>query len=103
MQPAHPEALYILGDTCRRLHRLDEALRCFQKVLRIRPRSAETHFSQGLVFQERGELVAAESAIREATRLRPNFVAAGSSLGLVLLAQGKASGAESAFRDVLRL
>jgi tetratricopeptide (TPR) repeat protein len=102
LQPANPEGQFLLGLVCQRARRLDEALRCFEKVHRVRPGSGEVHYARGGVLQEQGKLEAAAAAFREALRLRPDLIAVHSSLGLVLLAQGKTAEAETCCRRVLR-
>ena len=63
-QPDQLDACLLLAGLCHRQGKLDEALRCYQRVVKIRPRLAEVHHALGLVLRDRGNLAGAVRAFR---------------------------------------
>ena len=63
---------------------IDEAEEHFHAALRLQPGLAAAHLSLAALREERGDLVAAESAIREALRVQPIFAMPHARLGTLL-------------------
>jgi tetratricopeptide (TPR) repeat protein len=64
--------------------RVDEALEQFRIAQRLAPDWAQPHFSLSGVFEEQGDMIAAETAVRAAFRLQPRFPAAYARLATLL-------------------
>ncbi|WP_043817073.1 tetratricopeptide repeat protein [Rubrivivax gelatinosus] len=65
--------------------------------------TAESLFAQGADALARGDLAAAETALREAIVLQPTLAEAHANLGLVLERRGRANDSEAAYREALAL
>ena len=103
VDPNHAEALYLLGEACRHLRKLDEAAVCFRRLLTIQPGNAEAWNYLGVVHLNRGKLDEATACYQEAVRLQPDLFAAQNNLGDALLKQGKLEQAEACLRQALLL
>ncbi len=103
INPNHAEALYLLGEVCSGLRKLDEAAACFRRLLAIQPGNAEAWNYLGVVHLNRGKLDEATACYEEAVRLRPDLFAARNNLGDALLKQGKPEQAEACLRQAVLL
>lgn len=74
------EALYLLGAINGQLGLLEDATRCFRKVVALQP-SAEAHDNLGLVLQALGRFDEAIASHRTALGINPNLVSAYYNLG----------------------
>jgi predicted TPR repeat methyltransferase len=83
-QPAHPDALHLLGLLHAQQGRLDDALQLITQAIAAAPREAMFHNNLGNVHLEAGRAEAAESAYRTALALDPGRLDAMNNLGVLL-------------------
>lgn len=81
----------------------EEAIRWYDKSLRLKPNVAPVHLSLGYAYEKLGRLDEAEAAFREAIRLQPAIPPTYVNLGNVLESQGKVAEAEKAYQEAIRL
>jgi tetratricopeptide (TPR) repeat protein len=62
--------------------KMQEAVRRFEEVIRIRPEYAEAHLNLGGLYANMGKLDQAEDEYETAVQLKPNLAEAHHSLGL---------------------
>ncbi|MCX5684740.1 MAG: tetratricopeptide repeat protein [Planctomycetota bacterium] len=82
---------------------LDEAIRCYQESLRIRPDNAEAHCNLAIALVARGEMDEAIRHYQEALRLKPDYADAYCNLGLALYKQGQPDEALRCYQEALRI
>ncbi|HOW26970.1 MAG TPA: tetratricopeptide repeat protein [Elusimicrobiota bacterium] len=70
--PGNPELMYYVAMGCEEAGRRREAIRWYEKVLRLKPNSAETNFRLGAVWDLTGKFSKAEPYLRKAVELDPN-------------------------------
>lgn len=90
-----PEAHNNLGNTLKRMGRLEEARTHYQSALAMRPSYAEAHNNLGLLFNTLGDAEAAKIEIRRAIELSPQYADAYVNAAAVALT-------ERAFGESLR-
>ncbi len=81
------------GDAALKEHRLDDAVREFQKVVELQPKSASGYANLGDAYFEKGDFGKAIPELRHALELNPKLMATHQALGVALLVQGDADGA----------
>ena len=90
---AKPEDVYVLNNLgnvlFKAVGRLDEAERCYRRVLDLMPNLAETHCHLGLVLMAMGRRDDAEAGFRDALRIKPDMPEARINLAYCLLATGR--------------
>ena len=79
------------------------ALPAARQALELNPTLAEAHASLGLVYENKGELEAAEASLRRALQLNPGYSMALVWYGLVLVQQGRFEEAAQRDQEALRL
>ncbi|MHC8509135.1 MAG: tetratricopeptide repeat protein [Rhodospirillales bacterium] len=89
-------ARHRIGDT-------DGAAAAYREVLRLDPHQADALNLLGVVMQQTGNLVMAETLTRAAAEAAPEFAPYHVNLGNALQAKGDAEGAAEAFRRALAL
>lgn len=87
-QPAHAEALYLLGAAAQSQGRLDEAVARLQAAVAARSRHAPSHNHLGVALAQQGKLDEAIEEFRQALRLHPAWPEAHSNLGNALRDKG---------------
>jgi len=85
------------------LGRLEEAVACFRKSLRINPDFAGAHTNLSSVLAAKGDLDGAIAELRTALRLQPDHADAHNNLGIALGDKGDLDGAIAELRTALRL
>ncbi|MBN2492325.1 MAG: tetratricopeptide repeat protein, partial [Planctomycetes bacterium] len=103
----HPRDFWIhhnLGVLLDRLKppRLQEAARCLEVAVAIRPTSVSTRTSLAVVLLRMGELEAAERACRDALRIAPGYAGALHTLGLVQQRTGRLAEARASLEEAIR-
>jgi len=83
--------------------RLDEAIRHYQEVIRLKPDYAEAHNNLGFALAKRGQEAEAIRQYQQALRLKPDYAQAHVNLGNVLGQKGQEEEAISQYRQALRL
>ena len=76
------------GDQAYREGRLDDAVREFEEVVRLRPDLAEAHAKLGVIHYSRNQFRAAAGAFREAVRHKPALARAEALLGIASMRAG---------------
>ena len=100
-QPAHVDALHLLGLALRELGQLQEARGFLERVVHLRPGFAEAHGNLGLVLWDQGDVDAACAAYRRALALKPSLVEPWHNLGNALRSAGAHVEAAHAYREAL--
>jgi len=102
-QPAHPDALRLLGTLAVQTGHSDAAVDLFRQALRTRPDHAETHNNLGNALEAGGRLDEAISAYRRAIELTPDYAEAHYNLGIALQDAGRVEQAVVSYRQAIRL
>jgi tetratricopeptide (TPR) repeat protein len=84
-------------------NRLDDAIRCYQKVLELQPENTVAISNMGLVLQTNGKLDAAVANYQQAISIKPDFADAYSNLGNALKEQGKIDEAVASYRQAISI
>ena len=103
IEPAHSDALHLLGTLAQQVGRSDIAAKLIGKAIGADRRQAAFHSNLGTALQALGRLDEAAVSFRNAMALKPDLAEAHMNLGTVLDAQGKPSEAEARFRRALAL
>ena len=82
---------------------MDEAIKHFEDLLRVRPDDPKAHNNLGNALAEQGNTADAISHWREAIRLKPDYSEAHCNLGIALTEQGKLDDAIQYFEKALSL
>lgn len=100
MNPSDADAWYSLGRIRYSEQRFSDALSCFQKVLKLSPKSVKAENNLGLAYEATNQVDAAAAAYRQAIEWQNNGPSDQLSeepllnLGVVLLHRGDLTGAE---------
>jgi tetratricopeptide (TPR) repeat protein len=94
---------YWLADLLVQGGQVDEAIRIYEGVLRVRPDFVEAHNNLGAALEQAGRVPEAEEHYEAALRLKPDYVHAYNNLGNILLNAGRASEAIGYYQQVVRL
>ncbi len=78
----------LLGWIYSKSDKLEEAIRCFDKALKIDPKWDNAHVGKGTVFQKMGDNDKARAAYLKAIEITPDNAEAFSSLAVVELVEG---------------
>lgn len=103
VDPAHAEALHLLGLVAHQLGQYEDAIRLMREAILLAGDQAAFHFNLGSVYLAHGQCESAIACYREATRLQPQFVAAHSNLGAALNTLGRPRDALVSFRKALAI
>jgi protein O-GlcNAc transferase len=93
----------LLGATCKRLGRADEAERAFRNACRADPRSPDAHNNLGVALKELGRADEAAACYRQAIALRPDYAVAHNNLGNALYELGRLDEAAGHFARACRI
>ncbi len=102
-QPAHAEALVMLGSVLGEMGQLDEAARHLEKAMEAAPADARAPTILGRVRNALGQPQAALETLREAVRRAPDDAVSACTLGEMLQQQGDISGAIEQFERSIEL
>lgn len=92
-----------LGEMCRRLGRLDEAVAAGKYATELAPNDLDAHYNFGLALTDRREWAPAISAYRRALELNPQHGLSWNNLGAALEQQGDLIQAETAYAKAVAL
>lgn len=92
-----------LGELCRRLGRLDEAVTTGKRATALAPNDLEAHYNLGLALTDKGEWDAAIRSYRRALELNPDHGLSWNNLGAALEKKGDLAGAEVAYARAVAL
>ncbi len=99
--PAHADALHLLGLAAYQQGRYDRALVCITKAIQRDATKPLYFYNQGLVHHKLNQLHEAERAYRQALSLKGDYVEALGNLGNVLREKGDLDEACATYRQVL--
>lgn len=92
-QPAHVDALHLLGAVAAQTHDPRRALDLFSRALALDPAHAVAHYNRGKTLQDLAEWEAALASYERALALRPDYAEAWCNRGIVLGALGRTEAA----------
>ena len=101
--PIDAEAHFSLGNTLKKLSRLDEAEASYSQAIALKTDYAEAHNNLGNTLQELGRLDEAEASYMRALALKPNYAKARNNLGNTLQELGRLDEAEASYMQALAL
>ncbi len=101
--PAHADALHLLGVVAYQQALYERALDCITKAIQRDATNPLYFYNQGLVHQQLNQLREAERAYRQALSLKGDYVEALGNLGNVLREQGELDAACVTYRQVLTM
>jgi tetratricopeptide (TPR) repeat protein len=87
---------------CQDLGKLDRAISCYRRAIRINADFAEAHNDLGTAYYAKGWFREAVECYREAVRLNPRNYSAYANMGEALLKLGDYAGARGCFKSALR-
>ena len=87
--PSDAEAHFSLGNSLKKLGRLDEAEASYSRAIALKTDYAEAHNNLGNTLQELGRLDEAEASYMRALALKPNYAKARNNLGNTLQELGR--------------
>jgi cytochrome c-type biogenesis protein CcmH/NrfG len=103
VDPAHADALHLLGMAAFQTGRLDLAVEMIQRAIAAHPNAASYHSNLGNVLQAQDKLQEAVASYKKALALRPGIPETHLNLGNVLRELGDVDGALSAYRRAIEL
>ena len=101
--PIDAEAHFSLGNSLKKLGRLDEAEASYSRAIALKTDYAEAHNNLGNTLQELGRLDEAEASYMRALALKPNYAKARNNLGNTLQELGRLDEAEASYMQALAL
>lgn len=103
VDPAHFDALHLLGVAVLQAGRPEEAVPYMSKALAERPGNPHTHNNLGEAYRALGDPARARAAFEAAIALRPEYFEAHNNLGNVFQAQERTEEAAACYRKALAL
>ena len=100
--PAHPDALHLLGLVAQAAGDFTSAAAGIRQALALRPDEAVFHYNLANVLRDAGQLDAAIASYRAALALRPQDADTLLNLGNALVAHGEPGAAVDSYRTLLR-
>jgi len=94
--------LSVLGAVLQDLGRLEQAVKSYDKALRINPDYADAYFNRGIALQKLGQPGAAIKSYDKAIRLEPDFADAYSNRGTALQDLGRLEQAVQSFEKAIQ-
>jgi len=102
-RPTNARGWHNLGSSLKDEGRPDEALACYEQVLKIHPDYAGAHYGIGVIWLSRGDLPMAIQRFGEAARLKPDDPAHHAELGKARLLSQDLDAAEASLRTAIEL
>jgi len=104
LNPDDEETSFNLALLCQQLGNIDEAIRCFENVVRLNPKDVDAFNSLGaLFFNNKRDFVNAEKCFNRVVELKHGFVDGYFNLGLVYTALKQNDKAISSYNKVIKL
>jgi len=97
------DAHFNLGNSLRKLGKLNEASASYQQALRLKPDHVQAQTNLGGILMEQGRLEEAAAHFQEALRVKPDCAEAFTNLGNVLSRQDKPDEAINSYRQAVQL
>jgi tetratricopeptide (TPR) repeat protein len=101
--PMDPRVWYVFGLLYRSDNKPQESIEAFQKVLKLDPSNADSHYFLGSFFLDQHDLPAAAAEFRSALQLAPLHASAAFGLARTLQRQGKSDEARIALERFRQL
>jgi len=92
-----------LGNSLKNQGKLNEAVSCYRKALKLNPKLSQAYISIGNIIQGQGKSDEAVSCYRKALELEPDSAIAFNNMGNVIKDQGDLDEAISCYRKALEL
>ena len=92
-----------LGLALAQAGKLDAAMKCYARVLTIKPDLAEAHNGLGDALRQMGRTKEAVSEFEQAIRMRADYAEPHGNLGTILAQQGRDSEAVAQYEEALRI
>ena len=102
----YPQSIFlwnILGLTNAGIKKLNEAEKCFQTTIKLKPDFVEAHYNLGNAQKKLGKHSAALASYAQAIKLKPDFVEAHNNLGNTQKELGKHSDAVASYAQAIKL
>jgi len=91
------------GEICRRIGRLEDAVRHARRAVALDPDNPEGHYNLGLALADREDAAAALASYEQAVSLAPNHGPALNNMGSVLEEKEREADAERAYRQAIAI
>ena len=91
------------GEMCRRLGRLDDAIRAGEASCKLAPTDIDAHYNLGLAYTDAKDYSHAIQSYRRALKLNPNHGLSWNNLGSALEQQGDKDAAQEAYAKAVSL
>ena len=91
------------GEMCRRLGRLDEAIRAGKASCKLAPGDVDAHYNLGLAYTDAKDYSHAIKSYRKALKLNPNHGLSWNNLGSAIEQQGDKDAAQEAYAKAVKL
>lgn len=92
-----------LGELCRRLGRIDQAILCGKAATKLDSKNAEPFYNLALAYVDAGQIDQAIAAYRKAVKLNPKHGLAWNNLGSALEQQGNKKSALLAYENAVEI
>lgn len=99
----HAVANNLLGLLCLQTQRFDEAIKCIENALSIRPDDAQAHANLGLALKGVNRLQEAGKHFQESLKLAPDNPRTYNNLGSIFISLGQAQEAAMCFQQAMAL
>ena len=103
LRPRDAEQRTRLGEVCRKLGQIGEAITAFRRAVKDQPDYAQAHAALGACLAEQGQWEEAEKCLREATQLKPDLVSPYVTLAQEYAKLGENAKASGAYGAALEL
>jgi len=98
----YTDAQNTLGSDLFKAGKATEAIKHYQRAVRLRPDYAEAHYNLGVAFAQLGRIPEAIDQYQQALRLKPDYAQAHNNLGTVLERIGRLQEAIGHYQQALR-
>jgi protein O-mannosyl-transferase len=102
-RPNNARGWHNLGSALEDLGRHDDAMICYERVLKIVPNYAAAHYGIGAIWLERGDTAKAIEHFAEAARLDPTDAASHAQLGKALMLSMQFDRAEASLKKAIEV
>ncbi len=103
LQPSNEQTIYSLGNTYNILAQYDEAIICFQTLIKKHPKNTHLYINLGVAYQRQNEIEKAVQCYQAAISLDPSMAEAYSNLGVAYRHIGKYEDAISCYQRAIDL
>lgn len=101
--PDEVDACLKLGNVYAKSGRSEDALKEYEKALKVRPHNARVYYALGNVYQQRGELDEAENAYGKAIAISPQYLKAHESLAWIYEKKGEREKAIQSIQEAVKI